>query len=117
VPEHRINTSIQDTGVPAVAKKRIPELKIETINDRGNFIYLALIEYKREEYLCVIDSVKPNEIGAYVLDYAEQENIDLAQFFQLTTLWFYSKSDMHPLSVEFAKKGLYSHIVRMINIY
>lgn len=89
-----------------MAKKRIPELKIETVNDRGNFIYLALIEYKREEYLCVIDSVKPNEIGAYVLDYAEQENIDLAQFFQLATLWFYGKSDVHPLSVEFAKKGL-----------
>lgn len=89
-----------------MAKKRIPELKIEEVNGRGNFIYLSLIEYKREEYLCVIDSVKSNEIGAYVLDYAEQENIDLSQFFKLATLWFYAKSDIHPLSVDFAKKGL-----------
>ena len=89
-----------------MAKKKIPELKIETVNDRGNFIYLALIEYKREEYLCIIDSVKQNEIGAYVLDYVEQQNIDLKSLLQLATHWFYSKSDIHPLSVELAKKGL-----------
>lgn len=89
-----------------MAKKKIPELKIELVNDRGNLMYLALIEYKREEYLCIIDTIKPSEIGAYVLDYAEQNLIDLAKFFQISTLWFYSKSDIHPLSVEFAKKGL-----------
>lgn len=89
-----------------MAKKKIPELKIELVNDRGNLMYLALIEYKREEYLCIIDAIKPNEIGAYVLDYAEQNLIDLGKFFQISTLWFYSKSDIHPLSVEFAKKGL-----------
>ena len=89
-----------------MAKKKIPELKIELINDRGNYIYMSLIEYKRELYLCIIDSVKPNEIGAYVLDYAEQCNIDLQKFFQFVTHWFYSKSDSHPLSVEFARVGL-----------
>ena len=78
-----------------MAKKKIPELKIEEINGRGNFIYLSLIEYKREEYLCVIDSIKPNEIGAYVLDYAEQENIDLAQFFRLTTHPYQTKLIHH----------------------
>ena len=89
-----------------MAKKKIPELKIELLNDRGNYLYMSLVEYKREQYLCIIDTIKTSEIGAYVLDYAEQENIDLQKFFQLVTYWFYSKSDEHPLSVEFARHGL-----------
>lgn len=89
-----------------MAKKKIPELKIELINERANYLYMSLIEYKREKYLCVINSVKPDEIGAYVLDYAEQESIDIQKFFYFTTRWFYGKSDKHPLSVELSKHGL-----------
>lgn len=89
-----------------MAKKRIPELKIELINDRGNLLYMALLEYKRENYLCVIDNITPTEIGAYVLDYAEQEQIPVQEFLSVVTQWFYSKSDDHPLSVDVARQGL-----------
>jgi hypothetical protein len=89
-----------------VAKKKIPDLKIELVSGRGNFLYLSLIEYKRESYLCVVDNIKPSEIGAYVLDYADQNRIDLSQFLQAVTRWFYAKSDDHPLSVELARYGL-----------
>jgi hypothetical protein len=89
-----------------LAKKKIPHLKIELINDRGNLLYLALIEYKREEYLCVIDNVAPSAIGAYVLDYAEQEGVPVADFLALVTRWFYGNSERHPLSVEIARGGL-----------
>lgn len=89
-----------------MAKKRIPDLKIEVVNGRGNYLYLSLIEYKRENYLCVIDNIKSSEIGAYVLDYADQNNIDLPTFLRAVTRWFYSKSDDHPLSVELARYGL-----------
>lgn len=89
-----------------MAKKKIPELKVELINERGNLLYLALLEYKRENYLCIIDNVSQSEIGAYVLDYAEQENIPVQEFLSLVTHWFYSKSDNHPLSVEIASQGL-----------
>lgn len=89
-----------------VAKKRIPELKVETLAHKANFIYLSLLEYKRETYLCIIDNVTPSEIGAYVLDYAEQEEIPVTQFLSIATKWFYGKSEKHPLSVEVAKWGL-----------
>lgn len=89
-----------------MAKKRIPELKIELVNDRGNLLYLALLEYKRENYLCIIDNITSSEIGAYVLDYAEQEDIPLAEFLSIVTKWFYGKSEAHPLSVELARQGL-----------
>lgn len=89
-----------------MAKKKIPELKIELVNGIGNLLYLSLIEYKREEYLCIIDNVKSSEIDAYVLDYADQSNIDMKNFLQVATMWFYSKSDIHPLSVELSRHGL-----------
>lgn len=89
-----------------MTKKRIPELKIEQIDDRANLGYLALLEYKRENYLCVVDNISPTEIGAYVLDYAEQENIPVQDFLSVVTRWFYSKSQEHPLSVQISKHGL-----------
>ena len=89
-----------------MAKKRIPELKIEVINGRGNYLYLSLVEYKRETYLCVIDNIKSSEIGAYVLDYADQSGVEVKQFLEAVTRWFYGKSDEHPLSFELAKYGL-----------
>ena len=89
-----------------MAKKKIPELKIELVNGLGNMLYLSLIEYKREEYLCILDNIRSSEIDAYVLDYADQHRIDMKDFFQVVTRWFYAASEIHPLSVEFARHGL-----------
>ena len=87
-------------------KKQIPELKVELIKDRGNLLYMALLEYKRENYLCIIDNISSSEIGAYVLDYAEQESIPINEFLSAVTKWFYNASDKHPLSIELAQQGL-----------
>jgi hypothetical protein len=89
-----------------LAKKKIPELKIEWVAGRGNLLYLSLVEFKRETYLCVIDNVGPSEVTAYVLDYAEQEGIDLPTFLSFVTRWFYERSDEVPLSVALARQGL-----------
>lgn len=89
-----------------MAKKKIPELKIELVNGTGNMLYLSLIEYKREEYLCIVDNIRCSEIDAYVLDFADQHRIDMKDFFQVVTRWFYASSEVHPLSVEFARHGL-----------
>ena len=100
-----------------MAKKKVPELKIEMINDRGNLIYLSLVEYKRENYLCVIDNITPSVIGAYVLDYAEQENVQVDQFLSVTTQWFYGRSERHPLSVEIARLGLTSYVAPIFRTF
>jgi len=89
-----------------LGKKKQPELKIEQINNRSNNLYLSLLEYKREEYLVIVDNITPTEIGAYVLDFAEQEKVPVTEFLSVVTKWFYGKSDTHPLSIEIAKQGL-----------
>lgn len=86
-----------------MAKNRAPNLCVE---DTGEASYVSLIEYKRENYLCVIDTISPDEITAYVLDNAEAENIPIQHFLNVANIWFYGSSEKHPLSVELAAKGL-----------
>jgi hypothetical protein len=88
-----------------LAKKKIPELKVEH-GESAPLHFLSMLEYKRENYLCIIDNMTPNEIGAYVLDYAEQEDIPVVEFLSIVTRWFYGNSDLHSLSVEIGKQGL-----------
>ena len=89
-----------------MAKKKIPALNIEHINNPTNFVFLSLIEYKRETYLGIIDFIKSDEMGAYILDYADQERVNTPEFLQVATRWYYKSSDTSPLSVEIARLGL-----------
>lgn len=73
-------------------------------------MYLSLIEYKRDTYLCIIDEVTDESISAFILDYAEQENIKISNFLSFVTHWFYSNSDNYPLSTELAKSGMADQI-------
>jgi hypothetical protein len=93
-----------------LTKKKQPELKVEQVSSGANLHFMALVEYKRETYLAIIDNVTPTEIGAYVLDYAEQENVPVPEFLRIVMHWFYSKSDAHPLSVELARQGLTAQV-------
>ena len=89
-----------------MAKKQSPDLKLEQVQEKINLHFLCLLEYRRENFLCIIDNITPSSIGAYVLDYAEQENVIVDKFLSLVTEWFYCNSENHPLSVELARRGL-----------
>jgi len=87
-------------------KKRIPDLAVEWASDQGNMFFLSVIEYRKENYLAVIDNITSEDVGAFVLDYAQQEGIDLKQLMSLVTLWFYRGSYDYPLSFEFSRLGI-----------
>lgn len=109
-----------------MAKKRIPNLIVEFASDSGNLYYLSVIEYRRENYLVIIDNITSEEIGAYVLDFAQQEKLDLKQLMSLVTYWFYRGAGQYPLSFEFSRLGItpatnriyktfeLSHVTRLI---
>jgi len=84
----------------------MPALQIEAVSGAINLHFMCMLEYKRENYLCIIDNIGPGAISAYVLDYIDQENIDLADFLSIVTRWFYGRSQLTPLSVEIARQGL-----------
>lgn len=91
-----------------MAKRKIPSLIIERAEDQGNYYFLSVIEYRRENYLVIIDNITDEEIGAYVLDYAQQEGMALKDLMSVITLWFYRGSNRYPLSFEFSRLGIAS---------
>ena len=111
-----------------MAKKKIPSLIVEYASDNGNLYFLSVLEYRRENYLVIIDNISSEEIGAYVLDYAQQEKLDLRQLLSLVTYWFYRGSSRYPLSFEFSRLGItaatnriyktfeLAHVTRLIGV-
>lgn len=89
-----------------MAKKRIPTLIVEYASDSGNLFLLSVLEYRRENYLVVIDNISEEEVGAYVLDFAQQEKLNLKELMSVIIRWFYSASTRYPLSFEFSRLGL-----------
>lgn len=96
-----------------MTKKRIPNLIVEKAEDTGNFFYLSVIEYRKQNYLAIVDNISSESVGAYVLDFAQQEGIDLKQLFSIITFWFYRGSYRYPLSIEFSRLGITSHTNRI----
>lgn len=87
-------------------KRKIPGLVVERAEDQGNYMYLSVLEHRRENYLVVVDNISDDEVTAFVLDFAQQEGIDLKQLMSVITVWFYRGSHLYPLSFEFSRLGI-----------
>jgi len=96
-----------------MSKKRIPSLVVERAEDQGNYFFLSVLEFRRENYLVIVDNITEDGIGAYVLDYAQQEGLDLKDLISIVTKWFYSSSYKYPLSFEFSRMGIAGHTNRI----
>ena len=102
-----------------MAKKKIPPLTVENVVDKVNLFYLSLIEYKRENYLSIIDNINDREVSAYILDFAKQSDEDIKLFFSIANDWFYRSSHKYPLSFEISKHNLtskYASIYRTLDV-
>lgn len=66
-----------------------------------------MLEHRNDKYLIIIDNINSDSITAYVLDYAQQEGIDLVTFMKIAEEWV-TKNNDYPLSFEFSKLGLTS---------
>ena len=100
-----------------MAKKKIPNLIVEFASDSGTMYFLSVIEYRRENYLAIVDNISSDEVGAYVLDFAQQERLDLQQLMTIVTRWFYSGSVAYPLSFEFSRLGISPMVNRIYKTF
>ena len=89
-----------------LVKKKIPPLLIEHQDDDTNMHLFSMIEYHRNEYICIIDDITSVEIKAFILDKHFNDIIDRSHLISEAIQWFYSASHRHQLSIELAKKGL-----------
>ncbi len=93
-----------------MTKKKIPPLIIEHFADTSNLCFISLTEYKRENYLGVIDNITDTELNAFILSHAKPEVIEAEDFLRFAVRWFYKSSGKYPLSFEFARLGLSNKI-------
>lgn len=98
-------------------KRKIPKLIVEYASDQGNAYYLSVLEYRRENYLVVIDNISSEEVTAFVLDFAQQEGINLKQLMSVVTMWFYRGAHSYPLSFEFSRLGITHRTNRILKTF
>lgn len=89
-----------------MSKRKIPTLIIEHVSDRGNLHLLSLLEHRRDRYLVIVDNIDDENITAYVLDYAQQEGVDLRTFIGIAEEWLERSKGEYPLSFELSRLGL-----------
>lgn len=89
-----------------MSKRKIPSLIIENVSDEGNLRMLSMLEHRRDRYLVIVDNVSSDQITAYVLDYAQQEGVDLLTFIEIAEDWLKASNGAYPLSFELSRLGL-----------
>lgn len=107
-------------------KKKIPTLIVERACDPGNSYFLSLLRYRDVDYLVIVDNITEDEVHAYVLDYAQQEGINLSEFMKIVKMWYDESSTTVPLSFELSRLNLagatsrifktfeLAHVIRLI---
>lgn len=88
-----------------MSKRKIPSLIVEHVSDAGNLRLLSMLEHRRDKYLVIVDNISDEVITAYVLDYAQQEGIDLPTFIDIAEKWLV-REEQFPLSFELSRLGL-----------
>lgn len=100
-----------------MSKRKIPTLIIEHVSDRGNLHLLSMLEHRRDKYLVIVDNIDEESITAYVLDYAQQEGVDLRTFIGLAEEWLQRSDGKYPLSFELSRLGLTSTARRIYKTF
>ncbi len=89
-----------------MSKRKIPSLIVEHVSDQGNLHLLSMLEHRRDRYLVIVDNLDSEHITAYVLDYAQQESVDLITFIKIAEEWLQRSGGKYPLSFELSRLGL-----------
>lgn len=98
-------------------KRRIPTLIIEQVADEGTLHLLSLLEHRRDRYLVIVDNIDEERVTAYVLDYAQQEGVDLEAFVHLARAWLQRSNGQYPLSFELSRLGLTTSMRRIYKTF
>lgn len=67
---------------------------------------LSMLEHRRDKYLVIVDNIDEDNITAYVLDFAQQESVDLSLFIKIAEQWLEKSNGEYPLSFELSRLGL-----------
>jgi hypothetical protein len=89
-------------------KKKMPPLILDRIIDQSNLFFLSLIEYRRIEYIGIIDDITSTHVKAYTFENIRPNSINQEDFLSTAIQWYYRESDFKPLSISLSSLGLTS---------
>ena len=88
-----------------MAKRKIPPLIVERLVDDTNLCFLSLIEYRRVEYIGIINDITNTHVKAYTFENERPDVISINDFISAITKWYYSESYQKPLSISLSQHG------------
>jgi hypothetical protein len=89
-----------------MSKKKIPPLIIDRVMDESNLCFLSLVEYRRMEYIGIIDNITDTHVKIFALDFIRPNTIPRTLLLSTAIRWFYEYSDRKPLSIILSQMGL-----------
>ena len=98
-------------------RKKIPKLNIEQFEVPENLHLISIIEYKRQEFVCIIDNITPSEVRAFVIERSHPESLTIPELISNAIYWFYHKSNDHQLSIYLSSKGLTAKVNPLYQIF
>lgn len=91
--------------------KQIPLIIEPHPKEYNGLPFITLLKYKQQTYLAIVDRSDNKKAMAYVLDMCSPEQVDEQVILQVATNWWDNYKDRYPLSFQFSKLGLTSHVV------
>jgi hypothetical protein len=86
-------------------RKKIPPLIIDNVENLSNLHMLSIIEYHRQEYVCIVDNLTANDLKVYVIT-DNSPFISSKLLISEAIYWFYHCSSYQQLSVYLANKEI-----------
>lgn len=89
-------------------------LIIENHPDNYNgYPFITLIQYRNQHVLTVVDNMTAKKVKAYVLDLCGPVQVDEEEIINVAAEWYEFDYERHPISIEFSKRGLSSHVSKI----
>lgn len=94
----------------AVKKKTragaIPLIVENHPDDYIGYPFITLIQYRKSHVLSIVDNSDDQSIKLYVLDLCGPEHVKEESVIEIASHWYDTSKTLHPLSVEFSKRGV-----------
>ncbi len=74
--------------------------------DYQGYPFITLIQYRKSHVLSIVDNSDDQSIKLYVLDLCGPEHVKEEKVIEIAAQWYESSRTLHPLSVEFSRRGV-----------
>lgn len=104
----------------AIKKKSrvaVPLIVEDHPKEYDGYPFITLIQYRKNHVLSIVDNSDDSNIHLYVLDLCGPENVKEEKVIEVASGWYDVNRKLHPLSVEFSRRGLTEEMGRIYRTF